>query len=95
MLFQYPGDLLQVLPAHDGAGGVVGEGQDQQLGFGGDGGLQLLCRETEAVFGLGLDDHRHAPGHDGHGLVAHKGGLGDKHLVTGIDNGADAQINGL
>ena len=95
VLLHHPGDSLQVLPAHDGPGGVVGVGQDEEFRLFGDLLLHLLGGEAEAVFRLGLDGDGHALGHLGDGHVADEAGLGDEHLVPGVDEAAHAQVDGL
>ena len=92
---QHLGNGLQVLPLHHRAGGVAGEGHDEQLGLGGDGRLQLGGGEAELVFRLQRHRHRHAAGEGGDGLIAHKAGLGDDDLVAGGHQAADAHVNGL
>ena len=92
---QHLGDGLQVLPAHNAAGGVVGEGQHQDLGPGGDGGAQLLGRKAEFVFRLGLHIDRSAPRHAGQRTVAHKGGHRHDDLVPGVHHTPQRQVDAL
>ena len=88
-------DGLQILPLHDGPGGVVGEGQHQDLGPVGDVLLQLRGGEPELVLLLQVDDHGLCSGHHGAGLVGHEAGLRDQHLVPGIDHGPEADVDGF
>jgi len=92
---QHLGHSLQILPLHHCTGGVVGEGHDDQLGLGGNSSLQRLGTQTELVLLTAGNVHRHAAGQGGDGLIAHKAGLRDDHLVPGLDQRADAHINGL
>ena len=92
---QHLGHGLQVFPLHHRAGGVVGEGQDEQFGAGGDGPAQVLGPQAELVLGPAAQMHRHAPGQGGDGLIADKAGFRDDHLVPRGYQGADAHIDGL
>ena len=92
---QHLSHCFQILPLHHCTGGVVGEGHDDQLGLGGNGSLQRLGAKTELVLLTAGNVHRHTAGQGGDGLVAHKAGLRDDHLVPGLDQRADAHINGL
>ena len=95
MALHHPGHRFQIAAAHDGAGGVVGVGHNEELCLVRDLLLQLLLRQAELVFRFGLDDHRHAPRHFRNGHIAHKAGFGDQHLVPGLNQRAHAQVNGL
>ena len=86
---------LKVLPVHDAAGGVVGEGEHQNLGAGSDGGFQLLGGEAELVFHLGLHVHGYAVNHGHQGPIAHEGGGGDDDLVPRLQQTAEGQIQAL
>ena len=57
--------------------------------------LQLLRRQAELVFRLGLNDDGHAPRHFRDGDVTDKAGLGDEDLIPGLDQRAHAQVDGL
>ena len=86
---------LQVLLFHNGPGGVVGVGEDQELGAGGDGRLQGLRGQAEAILRPGDNGDGDAPRQPGDGVVADKAGLRNKHLVSGVQAGPDAQVDGL
>ena len=86
------GDVLQVLPAVDHAGGVGGAVEHQGLGLGGDGGLELLRGQVEAVLLRGGDDHGHAADHFNEFIVAHPIGGGQNHLVAGVDESLEGDI---
>ena len=92
---QHLGDSLQILPAHDGAGGVVGERHNQQFGPGGDGLAEGLGVEPELILLPAGQMDRHAPRQGGDGVIADKAGLGDDDLIAGGDQGADAHVDGL
>ena len=92
---QHLGHGLQVLALHDAAGGVVGEGQHQHLGPGGDGRAQLLGGEAEFILRLGLHIDGGAAGHGGQRPVADKGGDGNDDLIPRIDHAAQGQVDGL
>ena len=85
--------LFKILLAHDGAGGVVGVGQDQQLGAGGDGRPQLCGCQAELILGPGGDGHGHAAGELGDRLIADKAGFRDDDLVPRLDQRADGQVD--
>ncbi|MPM54682.1 hypothetical protein SDC9_101461 [bioreactor metagenome] len=92
---QHLGNGLQVPPTHNAAGGVAGEGQQHGLGFGCDGSAQLLGGQPKFVLGLKLHIHRRASGHGDQRPVADKGGHRDNHLVPGIDEAAEGQVQRL
>ena len=89
------GDLLQILPLHDGPGGVVGEGENQNLGLRRDLLQQFFRSQPEIVLLLQLDDHRRAVCQDGAGHVGDIAGLGNQHLVPRLQHGPQGQIDGL
>ena len=92
---QHGGDGLHLLGRHDGAGGVVGVGEHQQLGLGGDGGLQRFGGELKGILFLGLDGHGHAALGNGQGGITDESGLGQQHFVAVVQQGAHAQIDGF
>ena len=92
---QYLGHSFQIFPLHHRAGGVIREGHDHQLGAGGDGRLQGVGTQPELVLLTAGHMDRNAAGQGGDGLVAHKAGLWDDHLIPGLDQGADAHVNGF
>ena len=92
---QHGGNRLEMLLPHHTAGRVVGIGQDEQLGLGGQGRPQSLGRQAESVLRFGHDRDSRAARHHGQGLVADEARLGDEHLVPGADQGAQAQIDGF
>ena len=75
-------DGLQLLTGVDEAVGVVGGVEHDGARAVGDGGLDLLGRELEAVFLLRLHGHGHAARHDDQLGVADPVGAGDDHLVA-------------
>ena len=92
---QYLGHSFQIFPLHHRAGGVIREGHDHQLGPGGDGRLQGVGAQAELVLLAAGHMDRNAAGQGGDGLVAHEAGLRDDHLIPGLDQGADAHVNGF
>ena len=92
---QHLGQSLQVLPLHNAAGGVGGEGQHQRLGAGGNGGLQLLRRQAELVLCLQLHIDRDTPRHLGERSVADKGWDGDDNLVPRVQQHPQGEIQRL
>ena len=95
VVLQHLGDGLQVPALHDAAGGVAGEGEHEGLGAWGDGRLQLLRGEAEAVLRRQLHIDGDAAGHLSERPVAHEGGHGDDDLVPGIHQDPDRQVDGL
>ena len=88
-------DGLEIRPFHDGSGGIVGEGKDQNLGLVRDDFLKLGSCQTEFVLRLQVDDHGLCACKNGAGLVGNIAGLGNEDLVSGIAHGAQADIDGL
>ena len=87
------GDALQLAAAVHHAGGVAGVVQDHALGFGGDGGGELLGGDLK-VLGLGgVDDHGHAAYHADQLDIADPIGGGEDHLVPRVDQGAQGHID--
>ena len=86
---------LQVFPLHHGTRGVVGERHDDQLGLGGNGRFESVCFEAELILLSAGHMDRHTAGKGGDGLVADKAGLRDDDLIPGLDQRADAHVNGL
>ena len=80
---------------HHAAGGVVGVGQNQQLGAGCDGVFQLFGPEAELVLRTGGNVHRHAAGEGGDRLVADEAGFRDDDLVPRLHQRADGKVDGL
>ena len=87
--------LFQVFLFHDGAGRIVGVGDEQGLGFRRDGRFQFLRLQAEIVFLLQVDGHRNAAGHAHAGLVGNEAGLGQDHLVAGLHRGTEGQVDRL
>lgn len=92
---QHVRDRFQVLPAHDGAGRVVGVGQYERLGARGDGRAQGLRREAEFLFKAGHDGPRLRARKGDARRVGDVGGLRDEHLVPGGAQRAQTQVDAL
>ena len=86
---------LQILAAHDGAGGVIGEGDHQRLGLGRNSSLQLFLGQAELVLLLQRNGNRNTVGHGNAGHIGDKARLGVQHLVSGVDDGPQSNVDGL
>ena len=86
---------FQVLPLHDRPGRVVGERQDEHLGFIRNGVAELLRRQTELIFRLQIDEYRNRIRQDGTGFIGNVAWLGNQHLISRIDHRAQSDVNGL
>ena len=84
-----------MLPAHNAAGGVIGEREDEEFGPGGDGRLQLLGGQPEVVFLFERDRHRHAEGQLDDRRVGDIAGFRDQDLVPRLDKRPDAEVDPL
>ena len=78
----------------DASGGVVGRGEDNGPGPGGDGRLQGLGVDLEAVVLRG-QGHGHAPAELGDGFVEAEGRRGDDDLIPGVQHGGQADKQAL
>lgn len=58
-------------------------------------GAELRGGEAELVLRLQLHVHRRTPGHGRQGPVAHKGGHGDDHLIAGVEDAPQGQVDGF
>ena len=67
------------------AGGVGGAVDDEQPGFVGDGGFELLGGDLEGLGLVALDDHRFAVRQHDHIGIGHPVGGGDDDFVTGVE----------
>ena len=79
------GDAFKLFLGVEHAGGVAGAGEHDELGAGGDGGLELLGRHFEVVLKLGLHEDAFALGQAHELLVADPEGGGDDDFVAGVD----------
>ena len=89
------GDVLQVRPAHDGAGRVVREVEHQHLGAWRDLGFQHGAREAKAVLGARLDRHRHAVREEDRRAIGDVARLVVKHLVARVEQRPQRQVQRL
>ena len=82
-----PGQLLQVLPVHHGAGGVAGGAQDQQPGLVRNGLFRRV--QIEAIAVLLVQGHIHGLrlGDLGKAGIGDVAGVGNEHLVSGLQQG--------
>ena len=94
-VLQHLRDGLVVRARHDAAGGVVGVGQDQRLGFRRDGGAQRLGGQLEGVLHVRGDGHAFSAREGDTGHVGDIAGVGHQHLVAGLHQRADGQIDAL
>ncbi len=87
------GDGEEVFAADNGAGGVIGAGYDDELGFRGDGLEEALEGEGEGVVGLDPDEVvRHEADRD---VVHEEGGGADEGFVAFVEEGAGDEVDGL
>ena len=83
------GDALQQRARIHAAAGVVGRIKNQRLRALGDEGAQRVRVHKEAVRLVARHHHRHAAGHAHHFRIADPAGRGQKHLVAGVEDGAE------
>ena len=95
MLYAQLRDGPQVFPCHDGSCGIVGEGQDQDLGSVRDLLFQILRLEAELVLFLQFHHHGLSAGQTGAGIVGNIAGSGNQDLVSGIDHGPEHKVDGF
>ena len=95
MFNDYLRDSLQILALHDCPGGIVGKRQDQNLGLLRDSLLQFPGSQAELIFRFQIEYHRLCPRQNGTGFIGHIAGLGDNHLIPGVDHGPQTYVNGL
>lgn len=84
-----------MLPAHDGAGGIVGKRQYQQFGTRRDGGAKLLGSQAESIFGAGGNGDNLGISQGAHGRIRHKARFRQKNFIAGIDDRTDTDVDGL
>ena len=88
------GDGLQILTAHDRAGGVVGKGSTTALVLGVMAFLSSSgVRRNSSL--PGSPPERGAPRHGDQRSVAHEGRHGHDDLVAGVHQAADGQVDAL
>ena len=88
-------DSLKILPAHDGASGVVRERKDENLRLFRDMFQELFFRQTELIFRLKLNDMGLSAGQNTAGNIGNITGLRDQHLIAGIQHDAHRKVDGL
>ena len=89
------GQGLQLVVAVDAARGVRGRAEDERLGLGRDGGLELLGRDLEVLIDAGGQDHVRALGQLDHLHVAHPVGGGHDDFVARVDEAEQGVADGL
>jgi len=89
------GDGLKLFLGVNGAGGVAGAVDDDHLGEGGHGVLELIRGHFPAVFALGFDDDGDAADEANHFRVAGPVRGGDDDFVAWIDGGCDGVVAGV
>ena len=95
MFFGDAGDLQHAVQVHDGAGGVVGEADQQQLGARGDGRPDRFGADGEMVAGIGRQIDDGAARQEDAGGVADKTGLGDDYLISRVQERLHGQVHRL
>ena len=86
---------LQQRAVQHRAGGVVGVGQNHGLGAGRHGSGQRFGHQRKAVLFAGGHGHGHAARKYHARRIADVTGFGDEHLIAGVHQHAQAQINAL
>ncbi len=86
---------LELFSGIDGSGGVAGGVDDDHLGEGGHGVLELIWGDLPVVFFFGFDDDGDAADETDHFRVAGPEGSGDDDFVTGVDGGGDGVVTGV
>ena len=89
------GQLLQLLPGVRSPRGIAGIVENQGPGLGGDGLLQLLGGELEAVLLQGLHNDRGGLGNIDLGRIGHPVGRGNDHLVPGLKKDHGDVVEGV
>ena len=87
------GYCLKVFLLHDGAGRIIREGKNQNLGLFRDRILQLLCRQAELVLRLKRNRNRYAIRQCNAGRIRNIARLRNKHFISRIKHGAHAKID--
>ena len=87
--------LLEILPAHDGAGRIVREREDQNLGLIRDMFLHLCCGKAEFILLLQGDRYRNAVCQSRTGDIGDIARLRDQHFIARIEHGPEGQIDRL
>ena len=95
VLFDDGKDGFQLLLCHDAARGIVGVRQDERLGFGGDGALQLRGREDETVLLHAGNGDGNAPRKLHAGRVGNVAGVGHEDLVARLAHRAHDEVDAL
>ena len=95
MLHTYLRNAVERLQGRDGARGIGGEVEHEHLGARRDGRLQLVRVQGKEVLDAGLNGHGHAVRHLYGGGVAHIHRLVVNHLVPGVQQAAQGQVDGL
>ena len=86
-------DLLDLRAGVDGAGRVGRRHEDQRLGPGGSGRLQLVDAHPEAARGGGQNGHGHAAGQGDRLGIGRPVGGGQQHLVARVDHRGDGVVH--
>ena len=95
VLFDERDDGFELLLRHDAARGVVGIGEDDRLGAGGDRLFERFGREDEAVLRAAADGHGRAAAQLHDGRVRDVGRVGDQDLIADVAHRAEGKIDAL
>ena len=95
VLFDDGDDGFELLLRHDAARRVVGIGEDDRLGAGGEGLFERFGREDEAVLRAAPDRHGRAAAQLHDGRVRDVGGIGDQNFIADVADRAKGKIDAL
>ena len=95
VLFDEGDDGFELLLRHDAARGVVGVGEDDRLGAGGDRLFERFGREDKAVLRAAPDGDGRAAAQLHDGRVRDVGGIGDQNFIADIADGAESKVDAL
>ena len=84
---------LKLIFLKDNARGVRGIGKDNELGFVGNSGAELLGSKLEAVLFSGDNLYRYTVSHSDKGLIAYEAGEGNDDLVAGLNESSDGKVD--
>ena len=89
------GDAEEIFAGESGAGGVVGEVEEEGAGAGGDALGHHGGGEAEAVLGAGFYAHGDAVSEGDDGAVGDVAGFVVEDFVAGFDDGAEGEVEGF
>ena len=88
-------DFFELFARHDAARRVVGIGEHERLGFGGDRRLERFGREYESVFLHAAHGNGRSARKKHAGQVGHISGVGNQNFVARLADGAQDEVDAL